>query len=208
VVEDNIDEIITSRSLFPWCTTLEHWALVQAYRTAQLHQDNRIGFDFASTDVCDDDTRGISGSTNRIEAVANILVQFENCNVSIDAHCGRAAPRRLAIPFSIERALSVRFAVQIEMPTNLDNQRLQINAWGRQVTDLGIWNSENNHRNSSMVHQGKGWVELYLQVAGHELPDRPSYYDGLTAAAHEDSSDESEDDDEDEDDYIIDDEDE
>jgi hypothetical protein len=41
------------------------------------------------------------------------------------------------------------------------------------------------HPYTALAKKGKGWVEIFLELDGIELPSRPDYYKGFVAVNHE-----------------------
>ena len=89
----------------------EKLGFYQAVVERGLFDENRIGFDFASTIVDDDggSDSGIQGSKTRIDALAMVLGQFDKAHCVIDAHAGTAAPAAIAPGFSRSRGEAVYF---------------------------------------------------------------------------------------------------
>jgi hypothetical protein len=107
--EDNNNEENEGRIV---CYTLEELALYQAVaRELDLLEENRIGFDYASLQIDDDDgeASGIENSETRIQDLRRFLLshQFPNATIVVHAHCGTGAPSGIAPRFSAARGQCV-----------------------------------------------------------------------------------------------------
>jgi hypothetical protein len=177
-----ISGIVKDRELSPdEITTLEHLALYEYMDQEDLLQENRIGFDYASTEIDDDDgeASGVKGSWTRINSVQTLLSRFKGSVAIVDSHCGTMGPRGVAPRFSQIRGMEVCSALSEQDGDDDDSDlddRLTLNSWGRQVSDV-VYRS--THRYGDLAREGKGWVEIYLQLGDLELPQRPGYYHGL-----------------------------
>lgn len=85
----------------------EQLGFYQAVKEKGLFEENRIGFDFASTVVDDDSGEAslVKGSTTRIESIASILDQFDEVGLIVEA---RRAPWHCACLFSSSGSLLFR----------------------------------------------------------------------------------------------------
>lgn len=149
-----------------------------------LFLENRIGFDFASTIIDEDNGTAsqIQGSKTRVNAVGMILEQFGHVRCLIEAHCGTAAPARFATVFSRSRGEAVSGEL-IDFAIQNAADRVTMNPWGRRVTQRAALSE---HKNGSIAREGRGWVEVYLVLDGLELPRRPPYYEGVQLAEEDD----------------------
>lgn len=162
-------------------TTLEHIALYECLEQGNFLQENRIGFDYASTEIDDDDgeASGVKGSWTRIDYVQELMTRFNGSIVIVDSHCGTLGPRGVAPRFSQIRGIEVCSALSEQDDDDDYNgvgDRLTLNSWGRQVSDVV---SSSTHPYGVLAREGKGWVEIYFRIGDLELPQRPGYYHGL-----------------------------
>ena len=164
------------------------WRVLGFYEAAHeagIFEENRIGFDFASTDIDDDDGEAsmIPGSMRRVDALARILQKFEDTNLIVDAHCGTAAPASIAPAFSRARGEAVRVEVlHSSYVTDMGDVagRITVKGWGRRVTQRVVVSS---HKFRDIAREGRGWVEVYLKMGDINFPKRPSFYDGVQEIA-------------------------
>jgi outer membrane protein OmpA-like peptidoglycan-associated protein len=172
------DLFVTDAHLSPF----EQLGFYQSVRELGIFDENRIGFDFGSTDVDDDDGVAslIGGSNSRIKGLALILNQYENANIIVEAHCGTAAPAAIAPGFSRERGQSVCFELSWESHQLVSNHgvqsRITMKPWGRRVAERA---SASDHKHGIVAREGRGWVEINMILGDIELPRRPSYYEGV-----------------------------
>ena len=185
--------------------TLQQLSLLLKLQEEGFLKENRIGFDYASTDVdidnSDDDgdernddeevsidrairKTKVRKSLDRIYLISRLMTKFPSLIVRVDAHCGTIAPSGIAGSFSQARGMAVRYALEncfdeIYTGNEIDvTDRIHIQAWGRRVALAAA--SQRSHPFGDLARQGKGWVELYVQLDGMQLPQRPSFYNGLT----------------------------
>lgn len=160
------------------------WKILGFYEAAHeagIFGENRIGFDFASTDIDDDsgEASKIPGSMRRVDALALVLQKFEDAILIVEAHCGTAAPAAIAPAFSRARGEAVSVEV-IHSSFVTDTAgvagRISVKAWGRRVTQRVAVSS---HKFGDIAREGRGWAEVYLKLGDVIFPKRPSYYDGV-----------------------------
>jgi hypothetical protein len=88
-------------------SSLEQVAFYQAVeRDLDLLMENRIGFDYASLEMDDDDHHsGVKNSRTRVETLRRFLRanHFPDMTVVVQAHCGTGAPAGVAPRFSAAR---------------------------------------------------------------------------------------------------------
>lgn len=189
--------------------TLEHLALWEAVHEASLWSENRLGFDYASTDVSPNrprraDEEDILDSRKRITNVARILHRFPRAFLRIESHCGTGAPLGIAERFSVARGMAVVGSFLAFLRTDIDDededggdeyfrprdlaiaeQRVRMTAWGRQIFAAA---EASQHPYSALALLGKGWVEIYVCHGDYlEMPSRPDFYHGQTRNLDEDS---------------------
>ena len=155
----------------------------QAVARAGLFEEHRIGFDFACTDIDDDQGEAslIQGSIRRVAALGQILQAFDDATLTIEAHCGTAAPHQIAPGFSRARGEAVKVeVVQSDFVSDTEGvgDKISMNSWGRQVTERAAASS---HKFGEIAREGRGWAEVYLKLGDREFPERPSYFEGLQA---------------------------
>lgn len=51
-----------------------------------------------------------------------------------------------------------------------------VNAWGRRISNAATTSS---HRYGGIARQGRGWVEIYLNMGELEIPSHPAFYEGF-----------------------------
>jgi hypothetical protein len=144
-----------------------------------LLQENRIGFDYASTEIDDNDgeASGVKGSWTRIDSMQTLMQIFKGSVAIVNSHCGTMGPRGGAPHFSQIQGIKVCAALSEHDDDDSDvDDRLTLNSWGRQVSDVV---NRSTHRYGDLAREGKGWVEIYMQLGDLELPQRPGYYNGL-----------------------------
>jgi len=157
--------------------TWREFGFYQVVSEAGLFKENRLGFDFASTEIDENEgeASGIAGSRRRVENIAKILQQFETATLTVDAHCGIAAPTGIAPGFS--RARGVALQEQLVRLAGDDLlQRITVNPWGRRVTERAAVSS---HSYGAVAREGRGWVEVYLSLGDVAFPNRPEFYEGI-----------------------------
>ena len=178
-------------------TNLEQLGLYETILKEQpsLLKDNRIGFEFASIDIDDNGgiASGIKGSWDRIESVRRAMKKFPNSTARIDAHCGLAAPAVIARRFSEGRGIAVVGAVVFD--GDIAPSRVNLHPWG---VSIALAASESKHTFGEHARSGKGWVDLTICLRGGddnnndqhllELPNRPSYYQGVRPEDGEDEN--------------------
>ena len=158
--------------------TLQQLDLYECMDRAGLFQENRIGFGYASVEILSAEDgeieNNVKGSSERMESVRGLFNKFApELEVILDAHCGTLAPHGVAPQFSRLRGEVVRDEILL----NYDNvDRIIVNAWGRRVVAAA---SLSDHRYGDLAREGNGWVEISFRLGGLELPERPSYYEGL-----------------------------
>lgn len=157
----------------------------EAVYAANLFKENRVGFDFASTDIDDDhgDASMISGSIRRVHALAQILQKFDDATLVVEAHCGTAAPAAIAPMFSRARGEAVSTGVSHSSHVSESEEivgRTTVKAWGRRITQRVAASS---HKFGVVAREGRGWAEVYLKLGDRVFPERPSYYDGIQEPA-------------------------
>lgn len=170
--------------------TLGQLEMVQRMERHSLLNENRIGFEFASLEISgdvrseefDDGAAHVEGSQSRLAQFQAIAADFSESTIIIEAHCGRAAPRRVAPTFSQERGRTVAEQFQ-----HLENV-ITVHSWGRNIADVA---QHFDHPFAELAGTGKGWVEIYLQLDGETYPPRPPFYDGVALAIDPDDSDAS-----------------
>lgn len=183
-------------------STTEGWTwkelgFYQAVAKAGLFGEHRIGFEFAETDIDTDEDSEIAGNMARIDATGAILQTFEDATLTVEAHCGTAAPAYIAPEFSRARGESVRVEVlhsNCVTETAAVDERIMIHSWGKLVAQRAVTSS---HKFREIAREGRGWVEVYLRLGDNEFPKRPSYYEGLEPPELDDNGEYDEDEDED-----------
>mmetsp|Transcript_3697 Transcript_3697/g.6942 ORF Transcript_3697/g.6942 Transcript_3697/m.6942 type:complete len:278 (-) Transcript_3697:204-1037(-) len=168
-------QIIQERGAPQNVSTLEELAFFESIKESGLLQENRLGFEMASTEIdFDGSESGLEDAPERIEAVKKIMKRFSKTTVSVDAHCGTAGPRRIASRFSHSRGLEVCSHLHEPYLEGNRQERVILNAWGRQISDLAVLSS---HPQSELARTGMGWVDLYVQFGSLEFPSRPDFYE-------------------------------
>ncbi|CAB9527915.1 expressed unknown protein [Seminavis robusta] len=174
IIDERVDVSLCNNE----CSTLQELGLYQCALKTGLFDENRIGFDFASTDIDDDDGVAslVEGSMRRVDDLASILCQFQDARLIIEAHCGTAAPSTIAQGFSRARGHAVCMEVCVQGQMRFLEDRITVNPWGKRVSSRA---RTSDHKYRGLAREGRGWVEVYLAMDDMELPQRPSYYDGL-----------------------------
>lgn len=194
--------------------SLEHLALWETVQEANLFEENRIGFDYASVDISPDESQGfhredILYSQQRLGQVGQILRRFPNAFCRVVSHCGTGAPLGIAEPFSVARGMSVVNTLLSMIMSNASGsdeedflehyynhpndlatteQRIFLTPWGRQIAEIA---RESQHRYARVARRGKGWVEIYIcHGEDLEMPARPDFYQGQNRDVIGDESDE------------------
>ena len=176
-------------------TTLKQLLIYETICDAGFGNDNRIGFDFASTEINRND-----GSRQRIDQIAKIYKRFPAVHLQIDAHCGIAAPIGIAPRFSRLRGIVVRETIAraiLGLPIDdvaaeeddsrtgirydYDN-RVLTHGWGRTLAAAA---ARSEHPFNETARDGKGWVDIFFRIPTDdneflELPSRPDYYNGIS----------------------------
>ena len=156
----------------------EHLAIAVALKSCEDEEGGcRIGFEFASVSLADEDADGrgsdVPGSRARLDAFAAILRRHARAYASCEAHCGPTAPPMIARTYSEERAAIV---VDALVERGVDRRRVPPGGHGKAVSaGPAIRNSE--HPNAASARSGFGWAEIFVALDGVELPARPDFYD-------------------------------
>ena len=167
--------------------SLEQLHMFDEVKKMGFFEENRIGFDFGTSRVYDDnldDQRydtDIQGSTGRIIAAARLMRRFSNLTLQLDAHWGAAAPSHaFANTLSVRRGRVVRNewfrAIARQNPL-----RVSVFAWGKRAVMRA---SASNHAYGALSRRGEGWVEMRFGMLGENnenllVPLRPAFYEGL-----------------------------
>jgi hypothetical protein len=155
--------------------SMEHLAIAMCIRACNMSDGgNRIGFQYASTEIDDElgESSGVPNSRARIQAFAAILKRHPRATAKIEAHCGPAAPPRIAVLYSEERARKVMHELAT---SSVACDRVALIGHGKTVTTSTAMQLS-RHPNSASARSGYGWVEIFIQIDGLELPARPDYY--------------------------------
>ena len=161
--------------------TLEELALYEAIRNSGLLRENRIGFDYASTEIEEDfdsddsleDGTMVHGSSTRILSTKDVMERFQRCTVTLDSHCGTLAPLTIALPFSRVRGQVVAGALLDQPYDEARSERIFLKAWGKRIAAKA---SLSSHKYGALAREGKGWCEIYFRLGELELPERPDYW--------------------------------
>jgi hypothetical protein len=80
----------------------------------------------------------VRGSRQRIHAIHEMASRFRHGGVTliIEAHCGRAAPWRVAQPFSVDRGTRMAEYYFAKLRSNHHQVAITTHGWGRQVADV------------------------------------------------------------------------
>lgn len=161
-------------------------------KTPYFHDDNRIMFPFASTEIEPD-------MNPRINGINRIMHKFPSGTVTVrlDSHCGTAAPSEISAWFSRARGLSVKDAICGDVydtdntgpghrtgPRSVDPALVNVVAWGKQVASvIARLPLPEHHPFQHVAREGRGWAEVYFMVPGGSgemiLPPRHEYYRGV-----------------------------
>lgn len=186
--------------------TLPQLALFLKLKKGGFLEENRIGFDYASTEIemdddddddCDDNSENqedaigrairntkVKGSLERIYLISHLMIIFPSMTVRVDAHSGTIAPSGIAESFSRTRGIAVRYKlencfVDIYQGNEVDvADRITVQSWGRRAA-LEVA-AQASHPFGDLARQGKGWVEIYVDLDGMQVPSRPSFYNGVS----------------------------
>ncbi|CAJ1936275.1 unnamed protein product [Cylindrotheca closterium] len=205
LLKESIPEYIRQRTSNEDVHTLPQLALVLKLSKGGFLKENRIGFDYASAEIAmdssDDDSDNSSdndidtiersirstkvrGSLERIYLISHMMTIFPSMTVRVDAHCGTIAPSGIAENFSRTRGIAVQYALEncfddIYEGNDIDvTDRITVQPWGRRAA-LAVA-SQTSHPFGDLARHGKGWVEIYVDLDGMQLPSRPSFYNGLS----------------------------
>mmetsp|Transcript_7053 Transcript_7053/g.12351 ORF Transcript_7053/g.12351 Transcript_7053/m.12351 type:complete len:278 (-) Transcript_7053:518-1351(-) len=177
--------------------TLEQLAVFEKWSvTNYFIHDNRITFPFATTEI-------EPAMLDRILKIVDIMKQHPRVSVRLDSHCGTLAPSGISSWFSRARGLRVQNAIcdttnNMGMGTNdnnrhspIDQSRVNVVAWGKRISTVVARSSDHPFRVDA--REGRGWVELYLEVPGSRegdeimvFPPRQQYYDDVGSSSDSD----------------------
>lgn len=205
LLKESIPAYIRQRTSNDSVRTLPQLALFRNLEKGGFLEENRIGFDYASTEIAFDDSDDesvdssengedsresalrrakVRGSIERVYLISRMMTIFPSMTARLDAHCGTIAPSGIAESFSRTRGVAVQHALEacfddIYMGSEIDvSDRISIQPWGRRAA-LAVA-AEASHPFGNLARQGKGWVEVYVELDGMQVPSRPSFYDGLS----------------------------
>mmetsp|Transcript_43315 Transcript_43315/g.77844 ORF Transcript_43315/g.77844 Transcript_43315/m.77844 type:complete len:694 (-) Transcript_43315:365-2446(-) len=135
--------------------------------------------------------------------IVDIMKQHPRVSVRLDSHCGTLAPSGISSWFSRARGLRVQNAIcdttnNMGMGTNdnnrhspIDQSRVNVVAWGKRISTVVARSSDHPFRVDA--REGRGWVELYLEVPGSRegdeimvFPPRQQYYDDVGSSSDSD----------------------
>lgn len=179
-------------------TSLVRLYLYEVVRKAGLLEENRVGFDYGSPAVLEEDFENngdetyIEESRTRLDTVRDILSRHGNLfGVMVDAHSGLGAPSlRLARRMSQARGIGICQIWFREFITHDAPYGVQMSAWSLDAAHAAL---RSDHPFKVNAATGRGWAELRLFVKGDEkgdfevlpfvVPSRPNFYDGLVPEA-------------------------
>jgi hypothetical protein len=205
-----VSQVLQERHIPSSLSTWEHMAWYERMATFGLLKENRIGFQMASVDILDEDheedegeddgaSATIRGNLQRVDKVRILLQAFPRLRVTVDSHCGTFGPLGIAGTFSRARGMVVVDELTRSGHSNSNTgedadgdsvmgalvDRVTLNAWGRRISDhAAMVGGGSTHPYTTLAKQGKGWVEMYLDLDGIELPCRPDFYKGFFAVNH------------------------
>ncbi|KAL3904007.1 MAG: hypothetical protein SGARI_005124, partial [Bacillariaceae sp.] len=127
--------------------TLEQLALFELWYDHPFSRDNRIKFDFASSTVH-------TAYRAAIDSLREIMERFPTMSLQLDAHCGKATPPQIAMPFSQHRGESAVAFICGEHGEHLDPTRISMIPWGKRIAHRV---AKSDHLFGSYAREGKGW---------------------------------------------------
>ena len=141
---------------------------------------SQVGFEFGGTMLDDDDGNesGIANSQGCTKSIAEMLQHHSRASLVIETHVGLTAPGSIAFSYCAMRGAVIAAALVWHHNIGLD--RLRVRGWGRRITRKA---ARSSHPNGATARAGYGWGELFIELHGATLPERPDYYDaaaGLT----------------------------
>ncbi|KAL3930321.1 MAG: hypothetical protein SGARI_004516 [Bacillariaceae sp.] len=124
------------------------------------------------------------------------MERFPTMSLQLDAHCGKAAPPQIAMPFSQHRGESAVAFICGVHGEHLDPTRISMIPWGKRIAHRV---AKSDQLVGSYAREGKGWVEVFFQLGGESegdtlmLPSPPAYYNVDDEADNEDTDDDADD---------------
>lgn len=204
LLKESIPVYIRQRTLNDAVGTLPQLSLLLKLKEKGFLEENRIGFDYASTDIALDSNNDdehdnseneedsierhiqrtkVRNSIERIHLISHMMAKFPSLVVRVEAHAGTIAPSGISESFSRTRGLAVRYALEncfddLYTGNEIDvTDRIHMQAWGRRISAVA---AQMTHPFGDLARQGKGWVDIFVELDGMQVPPRPSFYNGLT----------------------------
>ena len=143
---------------------MEHLAIAETMTSL----DATLDFEWGSTDIA-------NKSYAVLDGFSNLLTKHPSLQVNFEGHCGIEAPNHIAVPFSTERAESVRYYL---MQKGIEASRLRAVGLGKsrclcERPGGSAAGADKNRR-----------VEIYLVSNGVEFPERKDLEEGKCKSKH------------------------